>query len=112
MTEKTKRYIPLYIITMVIVLLPIVFGLIYYDALPKQVAIHFSLTGIANGFCPKAIGVFATPLIEIIGQIIMILSFSLSSKKVSKWVEIISLFIFPVISIISTVVIYNYNLAI
>ena len=95
MTDKIKRYIPIYIITMIIVLLPLVIGIIYIDALPEQMAIHFSLSGKANGFCSKTVAAFATPFIEIIGQIIMILSFTLSSKKVSKWIEIISLFIFP-----------------
>ena len=58
-----KKYLPKIILTSVLVLLPIVFGLIVWNKLPDQIATHFGPSGEADGWSSKAFAVFGTPLI-------------------------------------------------
>ena len=51
------------IITSVIVLIPMLVGVAFWDALPEQVAIHWGASGEPDGWCSKAFAVYAVPLI-------------------------------------------------
>ena len=51
------------IITFVIVLIPMLVGVAFWDALPEQVAIHWGASGEPDGWCSKAFAVYAVPLI-------------------------------------------------
>lgn len=57
------------IITCIMCLVPIVFGLIFYDSLPDKVAIHFDVNNNPDNFCSKEFFVFGTPLIMVLFQI-------------------------------------------
>ena len=51
------------IITSVIVLIPMLVGVAFWDALPEQVAIHWGASGDPDRWCAKAFAVYAVPLI-------------------------------------------------
>lgn len=51
------------IITSVIVLIPMLVGVAFWDALPEQVAIHWGASGEPDGWRSKAFAVYAVPLI-------------------------------------------------
>ena len=51
------------IITSVIVLIPMLVGVAFWDALPEQVAIHWGASGEPDRWCAKAFAVYALPLI-------------------------------------------------
>ena len=51
------------IITSIIVLIPMLVGVAFWDALPEQVAIHWGASGEPDGWCTKAFAVYALPLI-------------------------------------------------
>ena len=51
------------IITFVIVLIPMLVGVAFWDALPEQVAIHWGASGEPDRWCAKAFAVYAVPLI-------------------------------------------------
>lgn len=51
------------IITSVIVLIPMLVGVAFWDALPEQVAIHWGASGEPDSWCSKAFAVYAVPLI-------------------------------------------------
>lgn len=51
------------IITSVIVLIPMLVGVAFWDVLPEQVAIHWGASGEPDGWCSKAFAVYALPLI-------------------------------------------------
>ena len=53
------------IITSVIVLIPMLVGVAFWDALPEQVAIHWGASGEPDGWCSKAFAVYAVPLIMV-----------------------------------------------
>lgn len=50
------------IITSIIVLLPILVGVAYWDELPEQIATHWGPSGEPDGWSSKAVAVFAVPL--------------------------------------------------
>ena len=51
------------IITSVIVLIPMLVGVAFWDVLPEQVAIHWGASGEPDRWCAKAFAVYAVPLI-------------------------------------------------
>lgn len=58
-----KKYLPRIIVSTIITILPIVFGLIMWDKLPETIATHFGPSGEPDGFSSKAVAVFALPLV-------------------------------------------------
>ena len=53
------------IITSVIVLIPMLVGVAFWDVLPEQVAIHWGASGEPDRWCAKAFAVYAVPLIMV-----------------------------------------------
>lgn len=51
-------------------LLPTAAGLLFYDRLPEQVAIHFRADGTPDNFVPRAIAVFLLPVLLALLQIV------------------------------------------
>lgn len=63
MLELIKKNKFKYIISTLIMILPIFAGLILWDKLPDTIATHWDSKGYANGFSSKAFTVFIMPLI-------------------------------------------------
>ena len=61
--ENVKKYKTTIIITTLITLLPIVFGLVIWKKLPEQIATHWGADGQADGYSEKAFAVFGMPCI-------------------------------------------------
>ena len=60
MTPKNKKLI---IITSLLTLLPIPVGLLLWNKFPETMAIHWGITGQADGFASVPTAVFLMPLI-------------------------------------------------
>lgn len=58
-----KKDYRLLIVTTVVCLIPIVFGLAVYHQLPEQMAIHWGANGEADGFASKLVGAILLPLL-------------------------------------------------
>lgn len=54
-----KKYL---LVSTIIILLPIVFGLVMYDKLPETVAIHYDINGVADGFTKNIYFILGVPL--------------------------------------------------
>lgn len=76
-----KKYLPKIIITSVITLLPIVFGLIIWNKLPDQVATHFGPNGEADGWSSKAFAVFGIPLFMLVLHIFCAIATLVDPKR-------------------------------
>lgn len=63
MMKNAKKYKKIIIITVLITLLPILFGLIVWNELPEQIATHWGADGQVNGYSGKAFAVFGLPCI-------------------------------------------------
>ena len=76
-----KKYLPKIIITSLIVLLPIVFGLIVWNKLPEQVPTHFGPSGDADGWSSKAFAVFMLPLFMLVMHIFCAITTLIDPKR-------------------------------
>ena len=98
------------IISSVVILLPILFGLIFWNQLPESMVSHWGADGVADGTSSKAFIVFGMPLI-LLGLHWLMLLLSAVMEKNSKpqngKIVAISYGIIPVISLVIHVFIYS-----
>lgn len=97
------------IITIIITLLPLLFGVFTWNRLPESIAIHFGLDGKPNSWAPKWVAVFALPLLLLVVQLIVFFSMGFASTQgaIGTWVYRVSLLIVPLCAIVCAVVIYG-----
>lgn len=57
-----KKNLKLFIITSIIILIPIVAGIILWDSLPQSIATHWNVHGQPDGFATRPVAVFVMPL--------------------------------------------------
>ena len=100
--ENVKKYKITIIITTLITLLPILFGLIVWNRLPEQIATHWGANGQADGYSGKAFAVFGIPCILAVLQLFV--SFiTLNDPKrrnIHKKPLTLTFWIIPVMSVI------------
>ena len=106
---KNKKY---WLITGAITLLPIVLGLLLWNRLPDRLPTHFGVDGAADGFSGKAFAVFGLPLLMLFFHIVIFFATRLDKQNRGHNEKVLNLvgLIFPVMSIVSSVVIYSLAL--
>lgn len=104
-----KKYRKNLIISTIVVLLPIAFGLIMWNKLPEVVTTHWGADGNPDGFGSKTFAVFGLPAI-LLGAHFVCLLFTLLDKKQKeqsrKALGIIFWFI-PCTSLLANAVMYS-----
>lgn len=100
------------IVTSIIVLIPILIGLIYWNELPQEIATHFGMNDEPNGWSSKEFTVFGIPIFLLIVHWLCALGVSADPKNnnLSKKMYNIVLWICPLVSVICAVSIYGYEL--
>ena len=103
-----KKNILKAIISSVIILLPIIFGIIFWDSLPDTITTHFGADGTPDGASSKAFAVFALPLIMLALHWVCVLTTFLTNRKNGQSDKVYTLlfFIMPMISIFVSALIY------
>lgn len=76
-----KINLKILIITGIFCLLPTVIGLIFYNALPDNIAIHFNINNDPDNYFSKSIFVFGMPMMMLILQIFCCIVSDLSDKN-------------------------------
>ena len=102
---KTNK--KLLLLTSMVILFPILWGLIIWPQLPNQIPIHFNLAGQANNFQSKPLAVFGLPLFLLLVHLFVIFMIGRDPKnrtmnekmvKVIYWlIPIVSLSVFYLI---------------
>ena len=105
MWKQNKRKI---IISSLITLLPMVFGLIFWKELPEQMATHWGIDGTADGQSSAAFAVFGLPLILLASNwfCLFFTSFDKKNQEQNPKAFGIIFWIIPIISLFSNGVIY------
>ena len=62
----------LLLLTSMVILFPILWGLIIWPQLPNQIPIHFNVAGQANNFQSKPLAVFGLPLFLLLVHLFVI----------------------------------------
>ncbi len=76
-----KKNLKKIIISSLIILLPMIIGVIFWDKLPEQVPTHFNLEGEADGWSSKAFAVFGLPLILLAMHLVCVIGTSIDPKN-------------------------------
>ena len=97
-----KKYKKTLILTSILLLLPMLFGLLIWNRLPEQVPIHWSIAGEVDGWGSRAMLVFFLPLFMLAIQWICAAATAADpkSKHQAKKPILLVLWIIPVISLI------------
>lgn len=97
MILKNKK---LLLITSLLTLLPIPIGLLLWNRFPETIAIHYGITGQADGFSSVPYAVFVPPLLILAVHWLCILATALdkSNKERNQKLQSIVLWIIPLIS--------------
>ena len=78
---------------------PIILGIILYNDLPQQMAIHFSFDNTPNNYADKNFAVFGFPVIMLLIQLLMCVVVDLTQEKQNNKLSIVTKWIIPIISI-------------
>lgn len=100
------------IITMIICLLPMIFGIVMYNELPDKMAVHFDINNEPNNFFPKAVAVFGLPIFMSLFQLICCVMTDLGKKENSSKLEKVAKWVLPVTSIVLYITTIIFNLGI
>lgn len=100
------------IVTGLVCLIPIFFGLYYYNELPDQMAVHFDYNNVPNNFAPKSFAVFGIPLFLLLLQIIMCAINDLSEKnrQANRKIILVSKWIIPIVSVVINITVIMFSL--
>ena len=78
MLKKNKFRV---IISSIIILLPILFGILMWNDLPDIITTHWGADGNADGFSGKVFAVFGLPFIHLVLHFVCLLFTSLDKKQ-------------------------------
>ena len=107
--KNKKTY---WLVTSAITLLPILLGLLLWNRLPDRLPTHFGVDGAADGFSGRGFAVFGLPLMMLFFHIVIFFATRLDKQNRGHNEKVMNLvgLIFPVMSIVSSVVIYSLGL--
>lgn len=72
-----------FLMTALVIALPMVIGTIFWNQLPEKIPTHFGIDGQADGYSSKLFTLFAFPALFLLFQIICLASFEKESVKVN-----------------------------
>lgn len=103
-----KKNLKLLIITSIIVLLPVIIGLIFWDKLPDEIPSHWNISGEIDGWSSKPFSVFGLPLILLAIQWFVVLVSLADPKRKNHSPKILNLmfWLIPVLSVVLSLVSY------
>ena len=99
----------LLILTSIVILFPILWGVTIWSQLPNQIPIHFNLVGQANNFQSKPLAVFGLPLFLLLVHLFVIFVTARDSKNRTmneKMVKVIY-WLTPIVSLSVSYLIYT-----
>ena len=98
-----------FVLTCILILLPILPGILLWDRLPDSMPTHFSSDGTPNGGSSKAFAVTGLPLFLLLTHVICIAftSNDPKCKNVGQKIFQIILWVCPVVSVLCSITIYS-----
>ena len=96
------------LVSSIVILLPIIFGVVSWNKLPAQMATHWGVGGETDGWTPRALAVFLLPCLLLAVHWICVLISVLdkgSAKQTDKAFKIV-LWIIPVLSVYVNAIMY------
>ncbi len=96
------------VISSILIILPAIFGAIFYDSLPDNMSTHFTLDGESDGVMEKPLAVFLLPAVLLILHWICLLITNRDKRVAgqSKKITTLIFFIMPATSLFTNAIIY------
>lgn len=109
MLKNNKRSL---LLSSILILLPILFGLLKWNALPAEIATHWDALGNANGWSPKWFAVFGLPLILLALHWVCVWGTSRDRSNAAQSRKLVQLifWICPVVSLYAAWAVYAHAL--
>ena len=103
-----KKLILKAVISSFVILLPIIFGVIFWDSLPDTITTHFGSDGMPDGTSGKAFTVFGIPLIMLALHWVCVITTLFTNRKRAQSDKVYGLlfFLVPMISTFVSALIY------
>lgn len=100
--------------TAIVILIPMFVGLVLWNRLPNDIAIHFDASGNADNWCYKGWAIFGIPLFILAAQLFCLFMTAHDPKKknISDKIYNLIIWICPICSVICGVIIYTDALGI
>lgn len=94
------------IITCIVCLLPILFGIIFYERLPEIMPIHFNMNNEPNGFATKNFALFGLPALMAVLQAFCCIISDIKGEEKGKKPKfaVIIQWIIPILSVVISVI--------
>lgn len=87
------------LLSIILCLIPMIFGIAMYKELPDKIAIHFDINNNPNNYVSKEVAVFGLPIFMSIFQLVFCIINDLSSREKSKLENIVK-WVLPITTII------------
>lgn len=96
----------------VVILLPILFGVLFWDRLPEQMATHWGASGEANGWSEKGFAVFGLPLLLLAVHWICVVVTARDKKNIEQNKKAFGMvfWLIPAVSVYVNAIIYSSSL--
>ena len=100
------------VLTSIVILLPMLFGLALWNKLPEEVPTHFDSSGTPNGYSGRLFAVVGLPLFILACHLFSAVVTRADPKKqnISEKLMNIVLWICPVVSLFASAMVYSYAL--
>lgn len=108
--KKVNKF--MLVLASIIILLPIAYGVMVWDRLPEQIAIHFDVNNEPNGWASRGAAVFGLPIFMLVIYLIAIIATENSKRRENiddKMVAVL-MWSIPAISVITSFLTYGYAL--
>jgi uncharacterized membrane protein len=107
-----KNYKKQLIISSLVILLPIVFGLVMWDKLPESLTTHWGIDGQADGWSSKGFAIFFMPVFLVAMQLFLVWITELTNQGNRQSPKVMNLVfcILPVLSLVSSSIFYGIAL--
>lgn len=108
----TKRIVKLLVTSSVIILLPIIYGVVYYHQLPASMATHWGFGNTPNGWMPKLWAIYGIPVGMLLLQWLIVGLTRMGVKRSGEAprMERVVYWIIPVITVILYITTVQVNL--
>jgi len=105
--RKLKDNLGTFIITLVVLLIPMLLGVILWNKLPDSIATHWGLGGNPNGYSSRVVTVFVMPAsLMVLHMIVSLVTAAKDTNAIPDKLFRLLLWICPVMSIVTTTFIY------
>lgn len=107
-----KKYKKQLIISSIMILLPIAFGLVFWNRLPDSFITHWGVDGQADGWSSKGFAIFFVPVFLLAMNVFCVWITDLTNRGNDQSPKVMNLifFIMPVISLLSNSLVYGIAL--